>query len=177
MHMYQANDVDECSYLPGVVYVTNWITEMTLFSTRLFQCRQFPAALIAHRQGRGERSGRVSGEVPSSNNCAMRRPCLLSAFTAVDLLSREVDTLNPHPQVKRELRETKMELQDAKGKLSQASGEANRVAIEFPQQIDHVKSCTNYDPPYGGPGVQYVRFIARFKALFIARFTCLELDS
>ena len=39
---------------------------------------------------------------------------------------------------------------------------------------------TTLSGEYGGPGVQYVRFIARSKALFIARFTArftgLELD-
>ena len=122
---------------------------MTLFSTRLFQCRQFPAALIAHRQGRGERSGRGSGEVPSSNNCAMRSPCLpvsIHGCGSAEPGGGHIEG-DPHPQVKAELGETKMELQDAKGKLSQASREASRVAREFPQQIDHVKSCTNYDPP------------------------------
>ena len=40
---------------------------------------------------------------------------------------------------------------------------------------------TTLSGEYGGPGVQYVRFITRSKALFIAwvtaRFTGLELDS
>ena len=40
---------------------------------------------------------------------------------------------------------------------------------------------TTFSGEYGSPGVQYVRFIARSKSIFIARFsarfTGLELDS
>ena len=41
-----------------------------------------------------------------------------------------------------------------------------------------VHNCTSpSNDYYGGPGVQYVQFIARSKALFTARFTGLKLDS